>query len=156
HVATCERCQAELESLGDTRARLRVALDDEPVPAGAHARILAAAAAEASNGAQAGAAATAPPARGNDPASRAARAEEPSFWERLRRKWTLPTFATVGAVAVALLVLGPKMFKNPQQAMLRGQQDLFPKDEEKLQGAAPMPPPATAEPAAPPAPSAMP
>jgi hypothetical protein len=146
HVAACERCQAELVALGDTRARLRVALDDEPAPAGARAHILAAAAAEVSDGAQAGAAATAPPARGNDPASRAERAgEQPSFWERLRRKWTLPTLATVGALAVAMLVLGPKMFSSPEKVMERGQQDLFPKDEEKLDTGA------TAQPAAPPA-----
>jgi len=132
HIATCTSCQAELEALGDTRARVRVALDDQPAPAGAHARILAAAAAEVSNGAQAGAAATAPPAKGNEPASRAARAEEqPSFWERLRRKWTLPTLATVGAFAVAMLVLGPKMFTSPEKVMERGQEDLFPKDEAK-------------------------
>jgi hypothetical protein len=119
HVATCAKCQAELAALGDTRARLRVALDDQPAPSRVHASILAAAAAEASNGAAG--AATAPPAKGNEPASRAARpAEGPSFWERLRSKWTFPTFATVGAVAVMLL--GAKVFFDPQQSLERGKE----------------------------------
>jgi hypothetical protein len=126
HVAGCARCQSDLHALGDTRARVRVAMDDEAPPARAHARILAAAA-EAANGAGAGAA-TAPPAKGNEPASRAARLEErPSLWDRLRSKWTFPTLATVGAVAV--IVIGAKFLLNPQANLERGKQGLFPQDE---------------------------
>jgi hypothetical protein len=127
HVSGCARCQADLRALGDTRARVRVAMEDEAPPARAHARILAAAA-EAANGASAGAAATAPPARGNEPASRAARVEErPSFWERLRSKWTFPTLATAGAVAI--FVLGAKVLLNPEKNLERGKQGLFPAEQ---------------------------
>lgn len=136
HVATCARCQTELEALGDTRARVRLALDDAPVPARAHARILEAAraavaeSAPASNGAAhaGGAAATAAPAKRNEPASRAA--DAPSFWDRLRGKWALPTLATVGAMAVMLL--GAKVFFNPQASLERGKQGIFPKEEAQL------------------------
>jgi len=109
HVATCAACEAELASLGATRAHLRVALDDVPVPARAHARILEAAA-------QAAATVPAPPAR--------APAPSPSWWERLRGRWTFPTLATVGAVAVVLLA--SKVFLDPQRTVERGREALAP------------------------------
>jgi anti-sigma factor RsiW len=119
HVATCAACQAELASLGDTRARLRTALEDAPVPARAHARILEAATqAAAPVAAAARAAAAAAPALAPVRA-RAARPDGgPSFWSRLRGKWTLPTFATVGAVAV--VVIASKVFLEPEKTMQRG------------------------------------
>ncbi|HVU49163.1 MAG TPA: zf-HC2 domain-containing protein, partial [Polyangia bacterium] len=40
HVAACAACTAELAALGDTRARLRTALEDAPAPARVHARLL--------------------------------------------------------------------------------------------------------------------
>jgi hypothetical protein len=149
HVAGCARCQAELKALGDTRVQVRVALDDEAPPARAHARILAAAA-EAANGAGAGAAATAPAAKGNEPASRAAPIEEqPSLWERLRAKWTFPTLATVGAVAI--MIIGAKVFMDPQKTLERGKQGLFPQEEAAPAGTTNAPPsPEAVAPAAPP------
>jgi hypothetical protein len=122
HVATCAACQAELASLGDTRARLRTALEDAPVPARAHARILEAATqAAAPVAAAARAAAAAPlaaaaPVRPRAPSSAAG----PSFWQRLLGKWTLPTFATVGAVAV--VVIASKVFLEPEKTMERGRE----------------------------------
>jgi hypothetical protein len=108
HIATCARCTADLAALGDTRALLRAGLDDAdpPVPARAHAAILAAAAAAV-------APAAAQPAR-------AAVAPGPSLWERLRGKWTLPTFATVGAVAV--VVIASKVFLEPERTAERGRE----------------------------------
>ena len=45
----------------------------------------------------------------------------PSLWQRLRRGWTLPTFATVGAVAI--VVIGSKVFLEPRQkTMERGRE----------------------------------
>jgi hypothetical protein len=119
HVATCAACQAELASLGDTRARVRTALEDQPVPARAHARILEAATQAAAPVATAAAAAAAAapavvPVRAARPAS------GPSFWERLRGRWTLPTFATVGAVAV--VVIASKVFLEPDKTMERGRE----------------------------------
>ncbi|HEX4405034.1 MAG TPA: zf-HC2 domain-containing protein, partial [Polyangia bacterium] len=118
HVATCADCRAELASLGATRARLRVALDgasdgasdDAPVPARAHARIL-----------EAAAQAIAPVVV---PREAAASAPVPSWWERLRGRWTFPTLATVGAVAVVLLA--SKVFLDPQRTVERGREALAP------------------------------
>jgi hypothetical protein len=106
HVATCAECQAELAALGATRAHLRVALDDAPVPARAHARIL-----------EAAAQAVATPAQ-------AAPARAPSLWERLRGRWTFPTLATVGAVAVVLIA--SKVFLDPQRTVERGREAMAP------------------------------
>jgi hypothetical protein len=113
HVATCPRCTAELASLGGTRARVRAALDDDgPVPPRVRANLLAAARE----------AVAAVPAKAEPAQAAAARkvvpAAEPSFWARLRGKWTLPTFATVGAVAV--VVIASKVFLEPQRTMERG------------------------------------
>jgi hypothetical protein len=117
HVATCAQCQAELAALGETRAHLRVALDDAPVPARAHARILEAAAqAVATPPVQALVAAA--PARAIVPA------RAPSPWERLRGRWTFPTLATVGAVAVVLLA--SKVFLDPQRTVERGREAMAP------------------------------
>ncbi len=109
HVATCAECQVELAALGATRAHLRVALDDVPVPARAHARILEAAAQ---------AVATPAPARLIVPA------RAPSLWERLRGRWTFPTLATVGAVAVVLIA--SKVFLDPQRTVERGREAMAP------------------------------
>jgi hypothetical protein len=119
HVATCAACQAQLASLGDTRARVRTALEDAPVPARAHARILEAAtqaAAPVAAPAQTAAAAAAAVA----PVSAARPPSGPSLWQRLLGKWTLPTFATVGAVAV--VVIASKVFLEPEKTMERGRE----------------------------------
>src|SRR5438093_713648 len=86
HVAGCAACRAELAALESTRALARRALATDEPPARARAAILRAAAA-------------ALPAAPRP----AAPASKPSAWAWLRGKWTLPTFATVGAVAVFLL-----------------------------------------------------
>jgi len=130
HVATCARCTADLAALGDTHARVRAALDDgagPPVPSRARARILEAAAqAVAPATAAAPAKMTAAPARLAPP--------EPSFWEKLRGKWTLPTFATVGAIAV--VVVASRVFLEPGKTVERGRAALAPESP---------PPPVAAE-----------
>jgi hypothetical protein len=134
HVATCERCAADLAALGETRARARVALDDGdrdvPVPARVHARLLAA----ATQAVAPVAALARPPVAVASPPMPAAPVppSAPSFWERLRGKWTLPTFATLGAVAV--VVIASKIFLEPRRTMERGR--------EVAGGSAPPPPPA--------------
>ncbi len=111
HVATCASCQAELASLGATRAHLRGALDDVPVPARAHARILEAAAQAVATAAIQAPRAIVPP-------------RAPSLWERLRGRWTFPTLATVGAVAVVLIA--SKVFLDPQRTVERGREAMAP------------------------------
>ena len=149
HVATCAQCSADLAALGDTRARVRTALEDADidVPSRVHARILAAATQAA-----------APLAAAASPVAVAARSMAvaapagvpvpgPSLWQRLRRGWTLPTFATVGAVAV--VVIGAKVFLEPQKTMERGREAVTaapPAEAEK--SAAPAVQPEPAEPAA--------
>jgi hypothetical protein len=111
HLAGCARCRAELAALQATRAVARRTLDDGAPPARAHQAILrAAAAAVAAKEGQPIAARTAP--------------ERPSFWERLRTRWTLPTFATVGAVAV--VVLASKVFLEPEKTVELGRQAFHP------------------------------
>jgi len=107
HVKGCPECRAELGALESTRAMARGALAADTPPPRVRAAILQAAAA-------------AVPARKPVPAA----ASRPSFWGRLRGKWTLPTFATVGAVAVFLLA--SRIFMEPQKTYERGRQGLAP------------------------------
>ncbi len=107
HVAGCARCRAELAGFQATRAAARRALDADAPPARAHEAILrAAAAAVAAKEAQPIAARPVP--------------ARPPFWERLRARWTLPTFATVGAVAI--VVLASKVFLEPEKTVELGRQ----------------------------------
>ena len=127
HVATGAQCQAELATLGDTRARLRTALDDARVPARAHARILQAAAeAQAAAPTLRPVASVAPVVSAAQAAATraAAPAPGPSFWERLRGRWTFPTLATVGAIAIVLFA--SKIFLDPQLTVERGREALAP------------------------------
>ncbi len=107
HVDSCARCKAELSGFQQTRAVARQVLD-EPVPARARAAILQAAAAQAAAA---------------KPAKRATEAQ-PSFWDRLRARWALPTLATVGAIAVFLLA--SKLLLEPDKAYQRGKEALQP------------------------------
>ena len=103
HLPGCERCRREVESFGHTRALARTALDEAP-PAHLRARVVAAARAAL----PAKAVPVSPP-RGA------------SWWDRIRGWWTLPTLATVGALAVFLL--GSRLFMSqPQQLALRGRE----------------------------------
>lgn len=106
HVKTCPDCTAELAALESTRALARQTLAADAPPPRARAAILQAAAA-------------ALPAR--KPVSAPAR---PSLWERIRGKWTFPTFATVGAVAVFLLA--SRIFMEPEKTYQRGRQGVAP------------------------------
>jgi hypothetical protein len=111
HLAGCPSCRAELAGFESTRAAARRALDADRPPAGAHQAILRAAAAAV--------AAKQPKpieARGVPP--------RPSFWERWRARWTLPTFATIGAVAV--VVLASKVFLEPDKTVELGRRALQP------------------------------
>ncbi|HEY5088634.1 MAG TPA: zf-HC2 domain-containing protein, partial [Polyangia bacterium] len=128
----CARCRAELARLRSTRAIARQVLDEAP-PARAHQAILRAAAAAVA---------------GRQPApEKRIEAAGPSFWERLRARWTLPTLATVGAVAVFLLA--SKIFLEPEKTYERGRQGLVPAP---VEAPAPAPTPTTAgEPATAPA-----
>jgi hypothetical protein len=120
HVAGCAQCQAELAALGDTRALLRASLEEPPVPARAHAKIL-----------EAAKAAVAVPAKAAAPAKPA----QPSFWKRMRGRWTFPTLATVGAVAV--VVVASKMFLDPNAAFEKMEAQRAP--AEAVPAAAPAP-----------------
>jgi anti-sigma factor RsiW len=111
HVVGCARCRAELDGFQATRAAARRTLDADAPPARAHQAIMrAAAAAVAAKEAQPIAARPVP--------------ARPSFWQRLRGRWTLPTFATVGAVAV--VVLASKVFLEPQKTVELGRQTVHP------------------------------
>jgi hypothetical protein len=115
HVAGCTRCQRDLAALGHTRAQVRAALlDDQPVPSAARARLLKAAAEAAA------------PAAPVAPVRAAVPTNGPSLWERLRARWTFPTLATVGAVA--LMLLASKVFLNPEQTLERGHEGILPKE----------------------------
>jgi hypothetical protein len=117
HVEGCARCRTDLEALGRARATVRARLDGDAPPPRARARIL-----EAARQALATAPAAAAPAA---PARAApARVEQRPFWERLRARWTLPTLATVGAVA--LMVLASRVLLNPHDTYERGRQALAP------------------------------
>src|SRR5215471_5260859 len=130
HVDGCARCQGDLEALGRTRATVRAQLDDVP-PAGARGRILEAAAGALGSRAQmatAGATVAAAPAAPTSGRAKShaggARGGSGSFWAWLRGHWTWPTLATAGAVAVMLL--GSKVFFNPRGTYERGGEGLVP------------------------------
>ena len=110
HVAGCARCRAELAGFQETRAARAP---------GARRRRAA--------GARASARSCARPRRPSRQSRRSrstarAAAPQPSFWERWRARWTLPTFATVGAVAV--FVLASKVFLEPDKTVELGRQAL--------------------------------
>jgi Putative zinc-finger len=109
HLAGCESCRTELADFQKTRALARRVVDETP-PARAHEAILRAATAAVA--ARAGAPEKpAQPARG-------------SLRDWLRSHWTLPTLATVGAVAVFLLA--SRIFLEPEKTYQRGRQGLLP------------------------------
>jgi hypothetical protein len=129
HVAGCAQCKADLAALGDTHQLLRGSFEDLPVPARVHARIL--------ESAKAGAVTVeSPKARvpSRVPASEPA---TPSFWERMRGRWTLPTLATVGAVAV--VVITSRMFLDPNRAFEQMQERRAPAQAEPPPPASPAP-----------------
>ena len=128
HLAGCASCAAELAALQSTRAAARRAFDDDEPPARAHQAILRAAAAAVA-------------AKQPKPVETRAAAPQPSFWERWRARWTLPTFATLGAVAV--VVLASKVFLEPDKTVELGRQAL-----QSAPAEAPAAPPAAAEPQA--------
>jgi hypothetical protein len=128
HLAGCPSCRAELSAFQSTRASARRALEADEPPARAHQAILRAAAA---------AVATKQP----KPIEARAVAPRPSFWQRWRARWTLPTFATLGAVAV--VVLASKVFLEPDRTVELGRQALRSAPAES-----PPPPPVAAEPQA--------
>jgi len=109
HLATCPSCRAELAGFESTRAAARRALDADAPPVRTHQAILRAAAA---------AVAAKPP----KPIEARVAAPQPSFWERWRARWTLPTFATLGAVAV--VVLASKVFLEPDKTVELGRRAL--------------------------------
>ena len=128
HLAGCASCAAELATLQSTRAAARRALDADEPPAHAHQAILRAAAAAVA-------------AKQSKPIEARVTAPQPSFWERWRRRWTLPTFATLGAVAV--VVLASKVFLEPEKTVELGRQAL-----QSAPAELPAAPPVMAEPQA--------
>jgi hypothetical protein len=125
HVAGCARCRSELEGFEKTRAAARAGLDEAP-PARARAAIMKAAAAHL--------AAQAQPAVGKP-----AVPKRVSFWDRLRAGWAVPTFATVGAVAV--FVIANRVFLNPEKALDSGRA-VHNEESSPAPSAAPVAPPA--------------
>jgi len=128
HLAGCPSCRAELSAFQSTRASARRALEADEPPARAHQAILRAAAAAVAS-------------KQPKPIEARAVAPQPSFWERWRARWTLPTFATLGAVAV--VVLASKVFLEPDKTVELGRQALRSAPAE-----APPPPPVAVEPQA--------
>ena len=134
HVAGCAACRAEVKALESTRVLARRSLAGDQPPPRAHAAIMRAAAAARPD-----------PARAAAPVPKAAPREKPSAWAWLRGKWTLPTFATVGAVAV--FVLASRIFLEPEKTYQRGREGLVPAEEVSAPhtvppAAAPVPAPA--------------
>ena len=109
HLAGCPSCRAELAAFQGTRTSARRALDADEPPARAHQAILRAAAAAVA-------------AKQPRPIEARSATPHPSFWERWRARWTLPTFATLGAVAV--VVLASKVFLEPDKTVELGRQAL--------------------------------
>ena len=130
HVAGCARCRSELEGLEKTRAVTRQALDESPPPR-ARAEILRRAAEHlaAQQPAAAAAAAAIVPA---GKAKQAAKPQQGSVWDWLRSRWTLPSLATVGAVA--LLVIGSRVLLEPEKLNYEGSPEF---QREARQAAAP-------------------
>jgi len=128
HLASCASCRAGLAALQGTRASARRALDADQPPPRAHQAILRAAAAAVA-------------AKQPQPMEARAATPRPSFWERWRARWTLPTFATVGAVAV--VVLASKVFLEPEKTVELGRQAV-----QSAPAEAPATPPVVAEPPA--------
>jgi anti-sigma factor RsiW len=107
HLAGCDRCRAEVTSLGDVRADARAAvrrdLIEDPPPA-VQARVM--------DAALKAAAAMRPPSPASARAQAAAAAAPQAASEQgvrgflrwLRRPWILPTFGTVTAVMVVLVM----------------------------------------------------
>ncbi|HEY4187748.1 MAG TPA: zf-HC2 domain-containing protein [Polyangia bacterium] len=100
HVDGCELCRAEVTGAEQARALgravARAPLSDE-VPSRVRVAVLAAARAAGQEKAMAA-------TPGLTIAARAAAAPQQSWFDRLRRRWTFPTFATVAAMAAFLLV----------------------------------------------------
>jgi anti-sigma factor RsiW len=111
HLAGCPSCRAELAGFESTRAAARRTLDADEPPARAHQAILRAAAAAVA-------------AKQPTPSEVRAVPPRPSFWARWRVRWTLPTFATLGAVAV--VALASKVFLEPDKTVELGRQALRP------------------------------
>jgi len=111
HLGGCASCRAELAAFQGTRAAARRALDADAPPARTHDAILRAAAAAVA-------------AKKPQPMQTRPTAARASLWERLRGRWTLPTFATVGAVAV--VVLASKVFLEPDKTVELGRQTVAP------------------------------
>ena len=126
HLAGCASCAAELATFQSTRAAARRALDVDEPPASAHQAILRAAAAAVA-------------AKQPKPIEARTAVPQPSFWERWRARWTLPTFATLGAVAV--VVLASKVFLEPDKTVELGRRAL-----QSTPAEAPAAPPVVAEP----------
>ena len=100
HVAGCERCRREVESLTGARAAartvVRAGLDDEP-PSALRERILVAARQAAAERA---------PVEAHAAKSSQASRGAPKWLAWFRGPWSLPTLATVAAMAGFLLVRG--------------------------------------------------
>jgi hypothetical protein len=145
HVAGCARCRSELQGLEKTRAVTRQALDESPPPR-ARAEILRRAAEHlAAQQPSAAAAAAAPIVPANKP--KKAAPEQSGLWDWLRSRWTVPSLATVGAVA--LLVIGSRVLLEPANVDYEGSPEF---QREARQAAAPAASPPPAEIAPPPAP----
>jgi len=140
HVAGCARCRSELDGLEKTRAVARRALDESPPRDGAGLILRRAAEHLAAQQQPAAAAAAAIVPAGK--AKKAAQPQQGSLWDWLRSRWTLPSLATVGAVA--LLVIGLRVLLEPNNVDYKGSPEF---QREARQAAAPTV--VTVEPAAP-------
>ncbi|HXJ19859.1 MAG TPA: zf-HC2 domain-containing protein [Polyangia bacterium] len=127
HVSGCPGCQTELAALESTRSLARQTLAADAPPARAHAAIMRAAAAAV-------------------PVLRTPAPARLSLWSRLKGKWTLPTLATVGAVAVFLLA--SRIFLEPEKTYERGRQGLAPPAEAPATAPAALAPAQASQPAA--------
>jgi hypothetical protein len=142
HVAGCARCRSELQGLEKTRAVTRQALDESPPPR-ARAEILRRAAEHLTAQQPSAAAAAAAPIAPAGKPKKAVAPEQSGFWAWLRSRWTVPSLATVGAVA--LLVIGSRVLLEPANVDYKGSPEF---QREARQAAAPaaVPPPAETAP----------
>ncbi len=140
HVASCARCRSELQGLEKTRAVTRQALDESPPPR-ARAEILRRAAEHLAAQQPAAAAAAAAPIVPASKAkeTKAAAPEQTGWWDWLRSRWTLPSLATVGAVA--LLVIGSRVLLEPANVDYKGSPE-FQREAQQAARPAASPPPA--------------
>jgi anti-sigma factor RsiW len=123
HLAACDGCRGELETMERTRRTARLALDgplSEPAPERVRREVLAAAELAVRQRGMVPAAAAAGVSsvlRSGGPKGRASQADPTGgWWGWLRRPWVLPAFATVSLLAI-FFIARPAIIDGPKQVL---------------------------------------